>query len=56
MNNLDIIKERPANTRLRLEATTPTGRIAVVYNESHYELLRIALAFKATNILISEIH
>ncbi len=56
MNNLDIIKERPKHARLRMEATTPSGRVAIVYNTSHYELLRIALALKATQITMTAVH
>ncbi len=56
MNDLQVINERPSGARLRMEATTPSGRIAVVYNTSHQQLLRIALALKATSILMSDIH
>lgn len=56
MNNLNVISERPVNSRIRMEATTPGGQVAIVYNTSYQELLRIALALKATSITMSDVH
>ncbi len=53
---LNVIEQRPKNARLRMEATKPNGEVMIVYNHDHYHLLRIALAEKATDILLSDIH
>ena len=46
----------PSNSSNRMEAKTPSGKIAVIYNNSAQELLRIALAIKATEITITVLH
>jgi len=53
---LTEIQEKPQNTRLRMEATRPDGSKTIVYNHDHFHLLRIALALKATQIILSDIH
>jgi hypothetical protein len=53
---LNVIESRPKNARLRMEATRPDGSKSILYNHDHYELLRIALALKATQIVLSDIH
>jgi len=54
--NLQTVQTRPIFARIRMEATTPSGNVAIIYNKSHHELLRIALALKATAITMSDIH
>ena len=55
MHNLKIILRRPQKARIKMEATTPGG-FAICYNQSHQESLRVALALKATDIHLSELH
>ena len=54
--NYNVVEKPPVNARNMMEATTPSGRIAVLYDQTPHEFLRIALALKATSILITDLH
>ncbi len=59
MNTLktyEVVEQAPIHVRTMMEATTPNGAVAVLYNQTPQEFLRIALALKATSILITDLH